>query len=71
MNWLFNSISYKFLNEAIREAETLAKSEHAISAFKVEYEFQAIKALYGNLDDTVVKKKGNDVIIEADEDRED
>lgn len=61
----------KFLNDAIREAETLAKSEHAISAFKVEYEFQAIKALYGNLDDTVIKKKGNDAIIEADEDRED
>ena len=48
----------KFLNDAIREAEEIAKNAPSDS-FKVQYEFQAIRALYGrNEDYSAIKKPG-------------
>ena len=57
----------KFLNDAIKEAEEISKSSPN-NIFKVEYEFQAIKALYANIDDYVSVRKTGDIQEVSDED---
>ena len=51
----------KFLNDAIKEAEAIAKSAQANEEFKVHYGFQDIKALYANIDDYTSERKEGDV----------
>lgn len=59
----------KFLNDAIKEAEELSKLSNSADLFKVSYEMQAIKTLYGDDDQSVpAKRYSKNVIVEEDED---
>lgn len=61
----------KFLNDAIKEAEAISKSS-SNETFKVQYEFQAIKSLYANIDDYVSVREKKDIqeVPENEEDQE-
>jgi len=61
----------KFLNEAIKEAEELSKSSHSADMFKVSYEMQAIKTLYGGDDQSVPMKRHSKKVIEEEDEEGD